>query len=342
MSSTVKDKKTRNNDDLKKVKGEIDELLEETYKCAKHNLKAGDPDKDKDKDNVHDKFTLRDIRVDVEKMKEQIVVALPLAKKKIICNDILCRDITIDEKTGGKSNRYGDQKCEFYIVPSYNKKLQNGTQKVSKESYISIEDDWHKIVKEIFDQVFSVTSLQPEQSTRDKPVEEGDNTSSSTPDATQAEDFPKIMENSGRGGANRPTEMLYEYMVEGKRTVHPLHTVLQNDFVSHLKSQGVECEQNTHEYIDILYKNKGLSVIAEVKPAESVGTKYAIRAAIGQLFEYRYTYNKSYSAIPLLHIVLDKKPEENEIEFVKSLGIILSYKDESDAFVTIDDAPSHK
>jgi hypothetical protein len=116
--------------------------------------------------------------------------------------------------------------------------------------------------------------------------------------------------------------MLYEYWVEGKRTVHPRHTTLQDAFVLHLKSQRITCEQNTPDYIDLMYKDKKNLIITEVKSAESVGTKYAIRAAIGQLLEYRHTI-KHPSA--LLHIVLDKKPRKNEIEFVKSLDIILSY-----------------
>lgn len=313
MNSTAKDKKTQDSDALEMVKKGIDAMLVKTYKCVKQNLVPGV------KEGARDRFRLHDVCVDVEKMGTQIVVALPLEKEKINCKSILCRDITINEDTGQKSNRYRGQKCEFYIVCKNSLKLENGTKKVSKESYISIEDDWRKIVKEIFDQVFSTTSLQPELFTRGKLVEEGGNTDSSNPDASQCEESPKIMNNSERGGANRPTDMLYEYLVEGKRTVHPQHTDLQNDFVSYLKSQSIECEQNTHGYIDILYKNNELPVIAEVKPAESVGTKYAIRAAIGQLFEYRYTYNKSYSAIPRVHIVVDKKPEENEIEFVKSL-----------------------
>jgi len=49
-----------------------------------------------------------------------------------------------------------------------------------------------------------------------------------------------------------------------------------------------------------------------------------IRAAIGQLLEYRFKH-KGKAA---LEIVLGKKPTLGEITFVKSLGIQLTYWDE--------------
>lgn len=153
----------------------------------------------------------------------------------------------------------------------------------------------------------------------------------STPNRTQKHNYKKRIEASAkRGGANRPTDKTYEYLlVEGKRVVNPKHAPLQAAFVLHLQAQGVACEENTPEYIDILYKDKDDLVITEVKPAESVGTKYAIRAAVGQLLEYRHVL-KQPSA--LLHIVLDEEPKENEIEFVKSLGFLLSCKDKLGGF----------
>jgi hypothetical protein len=81
-----------------------------------------------------------------------------------------------------------------------------------------------------------------------------------------------------------------------------------------------------------MYRDKRKLIIAEVKPVESVGTKYAIRAAVGQLLEYRYTIGQLSA---LLHIVLDEKPKKNEINFVKSLGLMLSYKRKSGKFVTV-------
>jgi len=153
----------------------------------------------------------------------------------------------------------------------------------------------------------------------------------SIPNNPQTEKYSKKKKNSKRSGSNRPTEMLYEYWVEGKRTCHPRHTTLQNAFILHLESQGISYAQNTTEYIDIIYTYQDKLVITEIKPAESVGTKYAIRTAIGQLLEYRHTMQEPSA---LLHIVLDEKPKDNEIEFVRSLGFALSYKESAGNFVT--------
>lgn len=155
-----------------------------------------------------------------------------------------------------------------------------------------------------------------------------------SPNDEQAEKYSKKKNNSRKKGANRPTEMLYEYWIEGKRTVHPRHSTLQDAFALYLSSKGITCEQNTPDYIDLIYNDKKQIVITEIKPTESVGTKYAIRTAIGQLLEYRYTSKKPNA---LLHIVLDEKPKNDEIDFVKSLGFILSYKnkEKSGDFITL-------
>lgn len=156
----------------------------------------------------------------------------------------------------------------------------------------------------------------------------------STPNRTQKRNYKRqIGANAKRRGSNRPTDEMYEYLlVEGKRVVNPKHAPLQAAFVLHLQAQELACEENTPEYIDILYKDKERLVITEIKPAQSVGTKYAIRAAVGQLLEYRHALKQPTA---LLHIVLDEKPKENEIKFVKSLGFLLSYKEKSGGFKII-------
>ena len=153
------------------------------------------------------------------------------------------------------------------------------------------------------------------------------------PSKTQKKNYSNFVnQNKARNGSNRPSDTSYTYWIEGNRTVNPKHATLQAAFVLYLESQGITCEQNTPDYIDLMYKYKKKLVITEVKPAKSVGTKYAIRSAIGQLLEYRHTI-KQPSAV--LHIVLDEKPKKNEIEFVQSLGFILSYKEKSNKFAMV-------
>jgi len=64
--------------------------------------------------------------------------------------------------------------------------------------------------------------------------------------------------------------------------------------------------------------------------------RYAIRAAIGQLLEYRFKHKGNEP----LEIVLGKKPTTGEIAFVTSLGMSLSYWDERHStFQTV--TPAH-
>ena len=60
-------------------------------------------------------------------------------------------------------------------------------------------------------------------------------------------------------------------------------------------------------------------------------SKYAIRAAIGQLLEYHFLSKKDAS----LEIVIGTKPKKREIEFVKSINMTITYYDkEQKTFIT--------
>ena len=122
--------------------------------------------------------------------------------------------------------------------------------------------------------------------------------------------------------ANAPAQNSFEYWVAGNRTVNPHHATLQAKFISHLHKKKIQPSENQN-YIDVQYvKDRNLH-FAEIKPTETVESKYAIRAAIGQLLEYRYTSEKD----PLLEIVIGSKPKTDEINFVKSVGMIITYYD---------------
>ena len=95
--------------------------------------------------------------------------------------------------------------------------------------------------------------------------------------------------------------------------------------MDHLKAQHIVPVEN-EEYIDVRDAVDGLTTLCEVKPTDNVETKYAIRAAIGQLLEYRF---KSRIADAAMEIVLGCRPEEWEIEFAKSLRIAVTYFDKS-------------
>lgn len=123
------------------------------------------------------------------------------------------------------------------------------------------------------------------------------------------------------GKANSCAKQLVEYWVFGKRIAEPRHAFLQSRYVDFLRSQGLEPIEDQN-YVDVQYVCNGEEVVfAEIKPTKNVETKYAIRAAIGQLFEYQYKNNK----LARLEVVLGSKPTDEETCFVKSLGMSLRY-----------------
>jgi hypothetical protein len=121
------------------------------------------------------------------------------------------------------------------------------------------------------------------------------------------------------GGNSTSTEG-YKYWVEGNRSVYPHHSVLQSKFVKFLKSKVIDVTEDK-DYIDVQYYRGDSLIYAEVKPTENIETKYAIRAAVGQLLEYQYMNNSDAR----LEIVLGSKPKSKEIKFVNSLGITMTY-----------------
>ena len=132
-------------------------------------------------------------------------------------------------------------------------------------------------------------------------------------------------------GTNSPSTRKFKYWVEGDRSVEPHHADLQSKFVRYLKSAGIEYEENKN-FIDVQYQQDGSRYFSEIKPTVNVETKYAIRAAIGQLFEYRYSFNKN----AILEIVIGNKPEKTELEFVKSIGFCITFYDaKNKAFIRI-------
>jgi len=120
--------------------------------------------------------------------------------------------------------------------------------------------------------------------------------------------------------ANSTSNLPFEYWVEGKRAVNPYHSILQAKFVSYLRKNKI-IPLEDKDFIDVQYEENGVLYFSELKPTNNIKTKYAIRSAIGQILEYSYKSNKKAK----LEIVVGSKPKKEEIEFVKSLGISISY-----------------
>ncbi|OGG94727.1 MAG: hypothetical protein A2508_04220 [Candidatus Lambdaproteobacteria bacterium RIFOXYD12_FULL_49_8] len=136
----------------------------------------------------------------------------------------------------------------------------------------------------------------------------------------------KIIKKIKTNPSNKTASDSFEYMVEGQRRVEPLHLLLQVKYQNYLKGNGKQPIPDKN-YIDLQYQAEDGWRLVEVKPTAKVETKYAIRIAVGQLLEYKFTHFPDKEVI--LEILLSSKPEEHEEKFVRSLGMRLTYYDEA-------------
>ena len=100
------------------------------------------------------------------------------------------------------------------------------------------------------------------------------------------------------------------------KIIIPKHNKLSNDFCSWLKKNDVVAKQEEN-YIDILFKDKEVSYIAELKIVYGVGTTKSIREALGQLFEYNYYPGRKVNEEWM--IVLDQSPVKSDFEYIDKL-----------------------
>ncbi|UOG91477.1 MAG: hypothetical protein L3K52_14935 [Candidatus Thiothrix sulfatifontis] len=119
---------------------------------------------------------------------------------------------------------------------------------------------------------------------------------------------------------NSTSKEAFEYWIEGKRTINPLHSILQARFIYFLKEKNIVPTEDDN-YIDVQYRKNGRLFFSEIKPTDNIETKYAIRSAIGQILEYNFEHKNKAN----LEIVIGSKPKRREVEFVNSLNIILTY-----------------
>lgn len=155
-------------------------------------------------------------------------------------------------------------------------------------------------------------------------------------DTEWVEDKSNIKSNStlrkqySDNGANAPATKSFSYWIEGQRNIDPLHAILQAKFVNYLSKHGIIYVENK-DYIDVQYKVNCETYFCEIKPTQNLDSKYAIRIAVGQLLEYQYFFNNTAK----LEIVLSSRPKNREMEFVKSLNIMLTYYNEkTNEFIT--------
>lgn len=84
------------------------------------------------------------------------------------------------------------------------------------------------------------------------------------------------------------SEAYQRYVREYEVTVHPQHDKLHKAFVAFLRKRHSQVEFPACFRDDLRFAIKGeAEVMVEVKPADAATVRYALRAAIGQLLDYR-------------------------------------------------------
>lgn len=96
---------------------------------------------------------------------------------------------------------------------------------------------------------------------------------------------------SGFGARNSGSaaRQAYRRYVQGyEALVHPRHNNLQRQAMEWLKSQGATVVVSDRHGVDFRFTDgSGADALAEVKPTEPGTIRFAIRTALGQLFDYR-------------------------------------------------------
>jgi len=214
-------------------------------------------------------------------------------------------------------------KCPVEFVHFFDTPIELNPKKIANKSKLLTEfSGYQKTSNEIIQEILERSSQVPAQ------IKEWFSSDNFINPDLSIQENKKL--NSTGGGAKSS----YEYWIKGKRTVYPLHQALQSDFVAYLNDKGISSSQDQN-FVDVSYQDRvsGLTVLCEVKPTERVSTKYAIRAAIGQLLEYEFTHrqrNPNYKYTKA--VILSDEPRACEKGLLKSLSIKLFYRVE-DSFV---------
>lgn len=137
--------------------------------------------------------------------------------------------------------------------------------------------------------------------------------------------------NRRRGRAGEAASSAYSrYVREYEAIVNPRHNELQNRFKACLKKlfpDGVfpQSFRDDLRYID----DKGEDVMAEIKPTEPATVRFAIRAAIGQLLDYRQ--HQCWTGKQLIVVETEvKNADDRALAFDNGFG--LAWPNESDGF----------
>ena len=128
----------------------------------------------------------------------------------------------------------------------------------------------------------------------------------------------------GRKSAATADDPVTRYLKEHEIVVSPRHHLLQTDFERFAKQNGAASLQANVERVDLRFTlaERG-DVLVEIKPTDPSTVRYAIRAAMGQLLDYR---QRAHGRRSLL-IVLDDRPGDEDAELAIANGFAIAWRD---------------
>jgi hypothetical protein len=118
-----------------------------------------------------------------------------------------------------------------------------------------------------------------------------------------------------------PARLAYiKYAKRFEVRITPLHHRLQERFARFLRaSRKKDIEQNLGG-VDLRYRVSDGLILCEVKPCTPETVRFAVRAAMGQLLDYRQSF-----AGAAMQIVLSKKPASRELDLALSNNFSVAF-----------------
>ena len=137
----------------------------------------------------------------------------------------------------------------------------------------------------------------------------------------QVRDAPTPKANNGGRSAGTTTDPYTRYLQENELQVTPKHHLLQSAFEAFLRGVKTKGIAANIDRVDVRFDDARLGpVLAEIKPADPQTVRFAIRAAIGQLLDYR----QKHLSEPALLVVVGcepKLPDDLELALGNGFGI---------------------
>ncbi len=137
-------------------------------------------------------------------------------------------------------------------------------------------------------------------------------------------DAPPPRSKKGNRSASTATDAYTRYLQENEFQITPKHHLLQTAFEAFLKASKAKNIAANINRVDVRYDDSRLgSVLAEIKPSDPQTVRFAIRAAIGQLLDYR----QKHGGEPQLLIVIGSEPSApDDLDLALSNGFGVAWQ----------------